>query len=97
MGAIDPAKDPEEVTKLKLPPDADFNGDGILSTSELDSYVRQNLPEIAKLLPDLVARREAQLPARGQATPPARLDQRPRIQTLDVSFPLIPLLERKTR
>ena len=97
MGAIDPAKDPEEVSKLKLPPDADFNGDGILSTSELDSYVKQNLPEIAKLFPDLVARREAQLPVRGQATPVAKLDQRPRLQTVDVSFPLIPLLEQKRR
>ena len=65
MGAIDPANDPEEIARLKLSRNADFNGDGILFTSELDSYVKQNLPEIAKLFPGLVARREAQLPVRG--------------------------------
>jgi hypothetical protein len=96
MGAIDPESDPDEVARLNLPRNADFNGDGILSTSELDSYVRQNLPEIAKLFPGLVARREAQL-STGRTTPLAKLEQRPLIQTVDVSFPLIPVAERRAR
>jgi WD40 repeat protein len=97
MGAIDVRKDPEEVASLNLRPNADFDGDGILSTSELDAYVKQCLPEIARLFPDLVTRREARLPVPRPATAPARLDQQPRLQTVDVSFPLVPVREPKAR
>jgi len=97
MGAIDPDNDPEEVSRLNLPRNADFNGDGILSTSELESYVEQNLSAIAALFPGMVARREAQLPAGRRATPAAKLEQRARLQTVNVSFPLVPVAQRRAR
>ncbi len=51
MGAIDPKKDPDEIAGLALPPNADTNSDGVLSTSELDAYVKENLPAIAGSFP----------------------------------------------
>ena len=57
---------------MKLPPNADFNHDGILTTAELDAYVNQHLKEIAAVFPDLVASREAEeLPGPARAPPPA--------------------------
>jgi WD40 repeat protein len=90
MGAIDPQGEPVEVAKLNLRPNADYDGDGILSTSELGTYVKQYLPEIARLFPEMV-RREARLPVRGQAPPLAKLEQRALLQAVDVSFPLVPV------
>jgi WD40 repeat protein len=97
MGAIDPANEPEEVSRLNLRENADFNGDGLLSTGELDSYVTQNLPAIAQLFPGLVARREAELPKGKRVTPAALLDQRPSLQGVNVSFPLVPVTPRPAR
>ena len=54
--------EPEEIAELGLPANADFNADGILTTTELDAYVSQNLKAIARVFPDLVASREAELP-----------------------------------
>jgi WD40 repeat protein len=97
MGAIDPQSDPEEVSKLNLRTNADFDGNGILSTSELDTYVKQYLPGIAGLYPELVTRRQAQLPVRRQAPPLSKLEQRARLQAVDVSFPLVPVRQPRGR
>ncbi len=94
MGAIDPENDPEEVIRLKLPLDADFDRDGVLSTSELESYVAQNMPVIGALFPGLVVRREAELPVGRQRTAPADLEQRTSLQTTNFSFPLVPVAHR---
>jgi WD40 repeat protein len=97
MGAVDPEGEPEEVAKLNLRPNADFDGDGVLTTSELASYVKQFLPELARLFPELVTRREAQLPERRQVSPLAKLEQRAQLQAVDVSFPLIPVRDPTSR
>ena len=89
--SLEPGKEPEEIAELKLPPNADFNDDGILTTAELDAYVNQHLKEIAAVFPDLVASREAEeLPGRPR-TPAGKLEQHPVLQSFGTPFPLIPL------
>ena len=97
MGAIDPANDPRKITRAEIPSATP------ISTATVSCPRASSIPTSSRtfrkspsFFPDLVARREAQLPLR-QATAPAKLEQRPRLQTVDVSFPLIPLLEQKTR
>jgi len=92
MGAIPPREEPEEVAELGLPPHADLDGDGILTTSELDAYTKQNLPPLAELFPTLVASREARLTGRRTSVPPAQLAQRASLQSSEVSFPLVRIL-----
>jgi hypothetical protein len=91
LGAIDPRQDPDEIKRLSLPPNADANNDGILSTSELDAYVKENLPVIAGLFPTMILSRQAELPKGRPTVPLEKLTQRSRLQTADVSFPLVPL------
>lgn len=90
MRAVSLADEPKEVKDLSLPTDADFNGDGIVSTDELDAYAKQVLPQLCRVFPHLVsaARAAAETP-RARQEPP--LDQNLRLQGSDVSFPLIPL------
>ena len=89
-GAIASRDEPKQVSALKLPPNADFDKDGVLSTAELDAYVKQALPEMAALFPSIaVASRDA-VPARGGTQ---ALDQAPRVQSADASFPLAPLAD----
>ncbi len=89
-GAIASRDEPKQVSALKLPPNADFDKDGVLSTAELDAYVKQALPEMAALFPSIaVASRDA-VPARGGTQ---ALDQAPRVQSADASFPLVPLAD----
>src|SRR5262249_26424873 len=93
MGAVSLAREPEEVANLGLPRDADFDKNGILSTSELDAYAKQVLPRLADLFPRLVARRDADLPRNAPASPTTnpKLDQALQLQGAEVSFPLVPL------
>jgi WD40 repeat protein len=91
MGAIDPKNDPDEISSLSLPTNADTNGDGILSTTELDVFVKENLPVIARMFPSMVVAREARLAKNRPTSPISKLEQLSRLQTADVSFPLIPL------
>jgi WD40 repeat protein/uncharacterized caspase-like protein len=93
MGAISLAREPGQVAKLGLPADADFDKNGILTTSELDAYVKAALPQIAAVFPEVVAIRRAAVSPRPAGPPRAAepLDQRVRLQSAQVSFPLIPL------
>ena len=91
LGAPEPGKEPKQITALKLPPNADFNHDGILTTTELDAYLNQHLKEIAAVFPGLVASREAEeLPGRPH-TPAVKLEQHPVLQSFGTPFPLLPL------
>ena len=94
------AKEPKEVGALALPPDADFNKDGIVSTDELDAYAKQVLPQLSSVFPQLTGvARDAVGPgnARAGADPkapaPQPLDQALRLQGAEASFPLVPLGE----
>jgi uncharacterized caspase-like protein len=104
LGAVSPRSEPKEVAALGLPRDADFNQDGVLTTSELDAYAKQVLPRISGVFPQLVSARREGLVARNargaQATAtapaPARdpgLEQGARLQSAEDSFPLVPLAE----
>ena len=89
-----PARDePPEIARLGLRPDADYNGDGVITTAELDRYVKATLPPIADLFPDLVVKRTAVVNRPGTPPPAAtnRLDQALRLQTTQTSIPLIRL------
>jgi uncharacterized caspase-like protein len=88
MKGVDPAQEPREVARLDLRPDADFDGDGILTTLELDVYVKQTMPRIAAQFPAMVAQVRA---ARNLPAADDRLDQDVHIQDAPVSFPLIAL------
>ena len=91
LGAPQDAKEPKQIADMKLPPNADFNHDGILTTAELDAYLNQHLKEIAAIFPDLVVSREAEeLPGRPR-TPAGKLEQHPVLQLFGTPFPLIPL------
>ena len=91
--------EPKLVTDLKLRPDADYNSDGIITTSELDAYVKETLPAIAAVFPKMVARGSVTENVnlshrRGTAdsgTAGPNLEQSLRLQTSPVSFPLIHL------
>jgi WD40 repeat protein/uncharacterized caspase-like protein len=94
------AKEPKELTALALPPDADFNRDGIVSTDELDAYAKQVLPQLCNVFPqlttvgrDAVQRRNARADADPKAPAPQPLDQALRLQGAESSFPLVPLGE----
>ena len=88
----DPVGDePEEVAKLGLPANADFNADGILSIAELDAYVSQNLKAIARVFPEIVVKSRGRT-ARRQAEGPGRETRAtPLLQSFGSSFPLVPL------
>ena len=50
----------EELDELTLRTDADYNGDGMLTTQELDRFVKENMPRIAAKFPLMVANRRAE-------------------------------------
>ena len=95
------AAEPKEVADLDLPSDADFNKDGIVSTSELDAYAKQVLPRLSGIFPRLAGgRREGvAAPRNAPAQPCAQrraaqpLDQALRLQGNETAFPLIPINE----
>ena len=94
LGAIgSPKGSRPESPRLALPANADFDGDGVLTTVELNSYVKQHLGEIARVFPDLVAsaRREAGLNPDKPGFSTSRLIQHPTLQSFGSSFPLVPL------
>jgi WD40 repeat protein/uncharacterized caspase-like protein len=98
MRAIELTQEPKEVKALTLPADADFNRDGIVSTDELDAYAKQVLPQLTSLFPrlasvarDAVEPRHAPAGNDPKAPEKPRLDQALRLQSTEVSFPLIPL------
>ncbi len=84
--------EPREIQDLKLPPNADFNHDKLLSTNELDAYVKQAMPQISAIFPQLVNRARGGAPlAHQKAAKPPDLDQKSRVQGSDLSFTVIPL------
>ncbi|QEH33813.1 WD domain, G-beta repeat [Aquisphaera giovannonii] len=91
LGEIDPADDPDEIRKLRLPANADRNGDEVLSTDELMTFVDDHIKEISRVFPQIVATREASLPAGRPRTDPLRLVQNPLLQSFGAPFPLVPL------
>ncbi len=102
MGAISIAKEPKVITDLGLPANADFNKDGILTTSELSAYARQALPQISDVFPKLItdaraAPRTGTAPALPKRKPEEqkldqeKLEQATRLQSSESSFPLVPL------
>lgn len=94
LGAIRAADEPEEIAKLNLPDNADFNDDGVLSIGELDAYVKANLKPIARVFPEIVVKREAELPVGTPRIPAEKLEQHPILQSFGVSFPLVRLANR---
>jgi hypothetical protein len=93
MREIRPQEEPVEIASLKLRADADYNGDGLISTTELDTYVKEVLPPIADLFPQLmiVKRRATGNVQAAQPSGADRIDQSLRLQTARISFPLIRL------
>jgi hypothetical protein len=90
MGEIPPREEQPEILSLKLRPDADYNNDGVITIAELDAYTKETLPPIAELFPDLVVRRAAKPAPRGQQPEATKqLEQSLRLQTAQMSFPLI--------
>ena len=98
IGAISIAKEPKVITDLGLPANADFNKDGILTTSELSAYARQALPQISDIFPKLMtdaraAPRTGIAPALPRRTPKAKSStersskQATRLQSSESSFP----------
>jgi uncharacterized caspase-like protein len=86
-------KEPKEITNLKLRPDADYNGDGIITSAELDTYVQRTLPPIAAIFPSFFVR-GPEIGATAAAGHPAtseKVDQALQLQTARISFPLIQL------
>ena len=71
LGSLEPGKEPQQIAKLSLPPNANFNHDGIVTTAELDAYVNQHLKEIAAVFPDLVAAAKPRSCPAARAPPPA--------------------------
>ncbi len=94
-GAIPAQDEPRQVAALKLPANADFDNDGVVSTAELDAYVKQALPEIAAIFPLMASHRREAVPTVGPANKPP-LDPAPLLQGVDSSFPLVPIADRKT-
>jgi WD40 repeat protein/uncharacterized caspase-like protein len=98
MGAINLEKEPKTVSELGLPTDADFDGDGVVSTNELDAYAKQVLPQLSRVFP-MTGDRRGNDGSRGAAhakaaQPPAPAtspDPPTRFQAGESSFPLIPL------
>jgi WD40 repeat protein len=90
MGEVLPADEPQIVADLHLRPDADYDRDGIISTSELDAYVKETMPSIAAIFPEMVARGSVTNNASPAAARP-NVNQSLRLQTSPASFPLIRL------
>jgi hypothetical protein len=91
LAAISTASEPREITELHLPQNADFNSDGLLSTVELDAYVKQALPLLAGILPRLDD--EAGAVTRGAAGGAAnqKVSPAPHIQAAEVHFDVVPV------
>jgi hypothetical protein len=92
MRALDGAE-PEEISRLELPRDADFDHNGTLMTDELDRYIKQTMPMIAAQFPTLVANRRSAAGNQSPEIPTDRLAQESRVQTVTTSFPLVPIDE----
>ncbi|MFO0890567.1 MAG: WD40 repeat domain-containing protein [Isosphaeraceae bacterium] len=89
MREIPAREERPEVNKLKLRADADYSADGTITTAELDAYVQEVLPPLARLFPDLVVRRSAEPAAPVEPREP--LDQSLRLKATRTSFPLLRL------
>ena len=82
----------EKVAGLSLldeVPDADRNRDGVITTEELRWFADWTVPRLARNFPLLVQRTGAG--AAPALRPAANLNQQPRLQGSDTSFPLIEL------
>jgi hypothetical protein len=89
--------EPKSVAELNLRPDADYDGDGTITSAELDAYVKEAMPPIASVFPKLFVSRQgpsnlaAPTPRGTTGTGDPKMDQSLRLQSSTVSFPLIRL------
>jgi WD40 repeat protein/uncharacterized caspase-like protein len=98
LGAVAIANEPKVIADLGLPINADFNKDGILSTSELSAYAKQVLPQINDVFPKLMADARNALPrGKAPALPKRNVEQATRLQSSETSFPLVPLIVQPPR
>jgi WD40 repeat protein/uncharacterized caspase-like protein len=92
MGAVSKDEEPEELQEVRLRGSADFNDDQVITTRELDRYVKEFLPRISEKFPLLVARqRAAQAQLKPAAGKPEKADQALRVQSASTTFPLFRL------
>ena len=70
MGEIPPKDELAEITSLKLRADADYDGNGVITIAELDTYVKETLPSIARLYPEMAVSRS--VPRATPTVAPAR-------------------------
>jgi WD40 repeat protein/uncharacterized caspase-like protein len=91
LGAITLDGEPKDVANLGLRAHADFNDDGVISTNEMDAYVKQSLPRLASIFPATDG--SASVAARGPGTsvPSQESARAARIQATEASFNLVPL------
>ena len=92
------AQEPPEVKALALPADADFDGDGIVSTDRARRLLQAGAPAARRVFPQLAAlrptRRDPQCTRRRrprQPLPTGAADQALRPPGRRASFPLVPL------
>jgi WD40 repeat protein len=89
--------EPKSVAELKLRPDADYNGDGTITTAELDAYVKEAMPPIASVFPTLFVSRQgpsdlaSPTPRGAIGAGNQKMDQSLKLQSSTISFPLIQL------
>jgi WD40 repeat protein len=79
------------LTALDEQPDADSDHDGVITTDELRDYTDWAVGRLSSAFPVLAMRQGPE--ARG-SNPKANLDQHPRIEASDASFPLVILRRR---
>jgi len=95
MGAAGLKAIPADLGGLPGPPSADFNRDGLVTTDEIVAFADDALPRLARMFPRVVLR------AGAGRTPPGpdpaevgpELEQKLRLQSAEVSFPLVTLPE----
>ena len=95
LGAVGPGTGDQADQQLGLPPNADFNHDGVLTTAELIAYVNQNLKEIAASSPISSSAARPICPRTALVLPPGELVQHPVLQSFGDPFPLVPLAPRQ--
>jgi uncharacterized caspase-like protein len=91
LGKIQPSEQPEEIRRLALAPNADVDHDGEVTTGELDAYVRDALPRITSVYPDIITRQRAVEVPQVKVFPAEALSRQASLQSDRVSFPLVPV------
>jgi WD40 repeat protein len=91
--------EPQEVARIALPDNADFDHNGEITTGELDRYSRSYLPQLASVFPLVMTRSlDEGVKRRGAPAPvpvtAGDFEQDLRLQGANSSFPLVPLPRR---